>query len=148
MSRGLTPPEVERELAKLKRRVSDLERVLRGVLDNLDGPEAIFSLAGELYLASESGPYRKASGGRLVQVVAGLLVAGSEATEIELRRNGFTFETLTIPAGSLVAAVTVSQTFGPDSDYLTVEIVTAGDGAQDLVVQGRWRGGGRSPTLG
>lgn len=148
MSRGLTPPELEREVGKLKRRVSDLERILRGVVENRDNVEAVFSLSGAVYEAGESGPWRKQNGGRLVQVIAGVLVAGVTETVIEVRKNGFTFDTLTIPADAVVAAITVSQVYGPDSDYLTVEVVSAGEGAQDLVVQARWRPGGRTGGVG
>lgn len=148
MSRGLTPPELERELGKLKRRVSDLERILRNVAENTDDPEAVFSLSGEVFEAGESGPWRKQRGGRLVQVLAGVLVPGDFDVDLLVKKNGFTFDTLTLPAGAVVAALTVSQVYGPDSDYLSVEPVlpdgATGDPPQDLVVQARWRPAGRA----
>lgn len=146
MSRGLTAPELEREFAKLKKRVSDLERVLRGIAETAGQPETIFSLHGELMATDESGPYRKQGGGRLVQILAGILVAGTTETEILVRKNTTVIATVTIAAGDLVAAVTISQPFGPDTDYLTVELTEAGEGAESLVVQGRWRPAGTTAT--
>lgn len=139
MTRSQLPPETEREVSRLKRRVSDLERVLGEVLAGALNPGTAFTLAGGIYV-SESVPWVTRVDSRAVEVVALLgTAASSGTTTLELRKNGAAIGTFSINAGELSKKFTTSNRFSPDVDRLTVAIVAAGVGARDLDVIVRFR---------
>lgn len=139
MTKGLLPPEIEREIAKLKKRVSDLERVLGEVISGARDHGLPFVIPGAVYV-EESPPWTPRFATRAVEVIALLGTAGSTSTAIEVRKNGNPLGAgLTLAAGETVKRFTISSPFAPDQDLLTVAVTSAGTGALDLDVIVRFR---------
>jgi len=140
VTKGLLPPELEREVSKLKKRVSDLERVLGEVLAGGRDHGLPFTIAGPVYI-SESPPWTPRFATRAVEVIA-LLGAPAEVgtTTIEVRKNGNPIGAgLALGVGETVKRFTISSPFGADEDLLTVGVTAAGTGAEDLDVIVRFR---------
>lgn len=139
MTRGLLPPEIEREIGKLKKRVTDLERVLGEVLSGARDHGLPFVIDGPVTV-DESAPWTPRFTTRAVDVIALLGTAGETSTVIELRKNGAAQGAgLTLAAGETVKRFTLSSPFSPDEDLLTVAVTSAGAGAEDLDVIVRFR---------
>lgn len=104
-----------------------------------DVGEQTFSLQGAVYTAV-SGRYWPQRAGRLLDVTANVDVAGTTDTVLDVRLDGSTVGTVTIPAGSTaVEYLELTDTFdGPRIDHVTVAVTSAGAGARDLVVQVRF----------
>lgn len=133
------PPEIAREVSDLKQRVSDLERLLRGVdIETLTRPETIFSLPGAVD-AMSSGRWYSPDGQSIRQFLASIDVTGASDTRVHVYRSGdgTPVANILIPAGQHVGGVTVGVDLTADTDWLTVAVVEAGAGAQRLVVQAR-----------
>lgn len=98
--------------------------------------ELVFYMGGTLS-ASSSGRYYPQRSGRATALVASLGVAGAAPVVFELRKNGVAVATVTIPAGSNgPVAVSLGATFlGPNVDYLSCAVTSAGGGAAELDVQ-------------
>jgi len=85
-----------------------------------------------------SGPYRPVSSTRVIRLAAGLAVAGTTATTVALLVNGSSVATLEVGGEGLgqqaydYTSVEVDLSTG---SIVQVQIVTAGIGAEDLVVQ-------------
>ncbi len=129
------PPELEAEVARLKGRVSDLERKLSKRIPEIRGPIVPFSLSGELFVSS-SGRWVHPTGGNLVLLLATLVTPGDTATTIEARKNGDPVgDLLTIEAGGDFARTKVPDVgFAALFDRLEIAVVDAGTDAGDLVV--------------
>lgn len=140
MTKGLLPPEIEREIARLKKRVSDLERVLGEVLSGARDHGLPFVIDGAVFV-KESPPWTPRFATRAVDVIALLgSPATSGATSIEVRKNGNPIGAgLTLGVDETVKRFSISSPFAPDEDLLTVAVTAAGVGAQDLDVIVRFR---------
>jgi hypothetical protein len=132
-----TPPTLDVELAKMKKRVDALERELRD-LQVIFKPEIVFSYAGPLAVG-ESPTWTRREAGRIIEVVARLRVAGTTATTILIKKNNVTVLTVNLPAGQLHVEITCSIFFAPDQDVLHDVISVVGTGATDLTVMHRFR---------
>lgn len=80
-------------------------------------------------------PAGPAFGVHVFRVVASLGTAGTDDTIIDLLWNGDPVATLTIPSGDFVSGLTVDQGYIAETDYLQLEITTAGADAADLLVE-------------
>lgn len=140
MTRGLLPPELEREVEKLKGRVLKLEKALGEVLSGARDHGLPFVLAGALYV-TESPPWTPRFRTRAVDVIALLgTPATAGATAIEVRKNGAAVGAgLSLGVGETVKRFSLSSPFAPDEDVLTVATTATGTGAQDLDVIVRFR---------
>jgi len=139
MTKGLLPPEIEREIGRLKHRVLALERRLgeleRGARDH----GLPFVIDGGVFV-KESPPWTPRFLTRAVDVVALLGTAGASTTTIEVRKNGAAIGAgLSLGPDETVKRFTLSSPFAADQDLLTVAVVTAGTGAEDLDVIVRFR---------
>lgn len=134
MTRALLPPVTDREVETLKKRVTDLERVLRRI-ERSYKPGPLFSYSGVLAVAS-SGRWYSRTGGRLISILWSIDTPGETGTVLELHKNGTLLREVEIPAGVEKLATNLSEPMVPDGDYLTLRIATAGAGAADLVSQG------------
>lgn len=139
MTRGLLPPEIEREIGRLKKRVTDLERVLGEVLSGARDHGLPFVISGPVF-EKESPPWTPRFATRAVDIVALLGTAGTTATTIEVRKNGAAQGAgLSLGADETVKRFTLSTPFAADQDLLTVAVTGAGAGAEDLDVIVRFR---------
>lgn len=131
--KNILPPHTPGDLAGHGRRIYDLERRV-GVNDELFTSEAIFSFAYPF--PETSGPYYHPQGAKLVRVVCALGAAGSTSTTLRLRRNGtIVGDIVTLASGATkTVALFTGVNLAPDEDALTVELVTAGTGAENLSV--------------
>lgn len=139
MTQGLLPPEIAREISRLKKRVSDLERelgdLLRGARDHglpfvIDGP----------VIVRESPPWTPRFTTRAVDVIALLGTPGTSSTSIEVRKNGSPVGAgLSLGPDETVKRFSLSSAFAADEDLLTVAVTVAGSGAEDLDVIVRFR---------
>ena len=139
MTKGLLPPEIEREIGRLKNRVFALERRLgeleRGARDH----GLPFTISGPVFVI-ESPPWTPRFLTRAVDVVALLGTAGSTTTTIEVRKNGNAIGAgLSLADGETVKRFTLSSPFAADQDLLTVAVTGAGLGSEDLDVIVRFR---------
>lgn len=138
MTRPLLPPETEREIETLKRRVSDLERILKRLV-KIWRPEIVYCVDEELDGHGESELFFLRESAKLVELLLSLRVPGTGETVVEIRRNGDSLGTLAIPAGSNGPVTRpFAVTFGADSDYLTFEIITPSAAARGLTAQARF----------
>jgi hypothetical protein len=138
MSSSALPPELEREVERLKRRVSDLERLLRDVLGPNELLEQPFTLSGPLR-PSISPPFRARNKRRLVTAVLLLDVAGETESTVRIYKNDDVADTITVPAGARDLVVNPMLTNRPDYDRWQVGVTAAGTGAEGLDVQLRWQ---------
>ena len=138
MTDKLLPPEIDREIGRLKKRVSDLERVLGEVLSGARDHGLPFVIDGSVF-EKESPPWTPRFTTRVVQVIALLGTAGTSTTTLEIRKNGNSVGTVALGADETVKRFTTSSAFAADQDLLTVAVTGAGLGAQDLDVIVRFR---------
>lgn len=139
MTQGLLPPEFEREIARLKKRVSDLERLLNEVTSGARDHGLPFVLAGTLYVV-ESPPWTPRFATRAVDVILLLGTAGTDTTSVEVRKNGNVLGSgMGLESGETIKRYTISSPFTPNEDLLTVAVTAAGTGAEDLDVIVRFR---------
>lgn len=140
MTRGLLPPELEREVERLKIRVSDLERQLRTLIEQRP-PETIFSIAGALYATASNRWYPRADE-KVIEILVSLVAAGDTATVVRILKNDDEVRPIEIPAGQGAdspVVVNAAIDLQRNSDDLRVEVVEAGDNAEGLNVQARMR---------
>ena len=140
MTRALLPPELEREVERLKIRVSDLERQLRALIEERP-PETIFSLPGPVYVTSSNRWYPRADE-KVIEFLVSLVAAGDDPTVVRILKNDAEVREIELPAGQGAESpvvVNASVELQRNADDLRVEIVTAGDGAEGLTVQARLR---------
>lgn len=137
MSTANTPPRIDSELSKMKKRIDALERRLND-LASIYRPEIVFSFSGPL-TPGESPTWTRREAGRLIEVHARLRVAGTTDTVIEIHKNGEEVLTVTVPAGQAMVRVPTSIFFAADMDVLHDVLTTAGTGAIDLTVMHRFR---------
>jgi hypothetical protein len=133
VSRYLRTPQIADQLSGTKQRVDSLERRLGQTIPNPNPYEVTFSQPGAVQ-ATESGRARHPWGGRLVSVDAHLGTAGSTGTVIAIKRSGISVGSLTIPSSSTFALRGFDSLFSAYQQVLTVEVTTAGTGAEDLTV--------------
>jgi hypothetical protein len=99
----------------------------------------LFNFTGQLSTTT-SGRWYPPTYVRVTRFLASLGAPGSTATTVKMLKNGGVVGTVIIPAGQNKAAVTVSVIYlGPETDYMQMQVESAGVGAADLVIQ---------PTLG
>jgi hypothetical protein len=73
---------------------------------------------------------------RVMRLLASLESPGAGDTVVNLLKNGALAASVTIPAGQNKAAAAVSVIYlGPETDYMQMQIETAGTGAAGLVLQ-------------
>lgn len=138
MTRPLLPPELEREVERLKIRVSDLERILQRLV-RIWRPEIVYSIDEQLDGHGESERFYLRQSAKLVELLLSLRVAGTEETVVEIRRNGDSLGTVTIPAGQNgPVSRPFAVMFGADSDYLTFEVIAPSPAARGLTAQARF----------
>lgn len=135
MTGKLLPPELEREVSGLKKRVSDLEKKLDRRLAAKDVDEAIFYFDGIL-AAVTSGVWRPRRARRVSDWMIALVEPGSTPTVLWVLKNGENVLTITIPAGTLEIEETTPVHVRPGFDRLQIQIASAGIDAFDLTVQG------------
>lgn len=136
MTSSLQQPTTDRELERLKIRVTALEKAL-GRLVELYRPEELFDFPGPIY-ASESDRYRPSSTTTIADVLMTLLEAGTTDTVVEMLKNGSSVDSFTIPANTRSLLIAVSQTY-TNGDELSFAVETAGNGARGLLVAARHR---------
>lgn len=129
------PPELDREVSRLKQRVAALELRLSKAAKPIPPRTATFSLAGILY-TSISGPWAHPEGGNLVRLVGLLGASGESATTIRARRNGSSIGGLLTLEEDQIRNETKLEPvrFAALHDLLSIEVVSAGTDAQDLTV--------------
>lgn len=138
MTRALLPPEIEREIENLKRRVSDLERLLRALIEQRP-PETLYSLPGEVYETTSNRWYPRADE-KVIEFLVSLVEAGSTSTVVRVLKNDALAREITLTAGqgeTSPVVVNAAIELQRNEDDLRVEIVTAGNGATGLTVQAR-----------
>lgn len=114
--------------------LTDKDRELE---DHLQQPEAIFSFAGVLTV-SESGPWVARLGGKLTEVLVVIKTPGSSSTVVEVFRNGTSIGTVTVASGENIGIASFNTDFQNSKDYMHVGVTTAGTGAEDITVHGRF----------
>lgn len=138
MTRPLLPPELEREVERLKIRVSDLERILQRLV-RIWRPEVVYCIDEELVGHGESEPFYLRQSAKLVEVLLALRVAGVDETVVDIRKNGDSLGTVTIPAGYQGPTTRpFGVTFGGDVDYLSFEVISPSPAARGLTAQARF----------
>lgn len=140
MTRALLPPELEREVERLKIRVSDLERQLRNLIEQRP-PETIFSKDGLVVVATSNRWYPRRDE-KVIELLASLVLAGTTQTVIQILKNDVVVRTITIPTGQGAASpivVNASIELQRNADDLRVAVLTAGDDAEGIVVQARMK---------
>lgn len=139
MTKGLLPPEIEREIGKLKKRVTDLERELGELRSGARDHGLPFVLSGPVFV-KQSPPWTPRFLTRAVDIVALLGTAGTTTTTIEIRKNENPIGAgLSLAPGETVKRFTLSSPFAADQDLLTVAVTAAGADAEDLDVIVRFR---------
>lgn len=128
-------PTVSGEIAELKGRVDDLERILRKKGDGVGQTDPTFSYSGAL-AASASPLWVARYPSRLITVVGILGTVGADETVVEVSKNGVVVATLTIAADQNFATTVCSVFFAAAQDLLRFEITSPGSGAEDLTVEG------------
>jgi hypothetical protein len=139
VSEKLLVPDIRRSIGDLARRIGILERRVSTAVSATGSPandDIIFSYAGDL-AATESPPVKLRYGGFFSTLSIALGTAGSTSTILEVKRNGSTVATITVPssAADYGAAVGV-RTFG--EDRVSIEITTVGTGAADMTASARF----------
>lgn len=138
MSVSLLTPDLRRILGDLTRRISILERRVKGASASVDSShEIIFSHPGAL-AAGTSPPVRVWRGGNIAVLAVTLGTAGSTSTVLTVKRNGTSVGTVTVPAGWGSYNGEVSARFVADSDTLTLTVTTVGTGAADMTAAARF----------
>lgn len=142
MPESLERPQILRPTMASEQAATDLElRKLWGRIGAGDKSrkfDQCFSLPGRLYITESGLWYPPNFGGRLVEVVASLRVAGSTDTIVAIKLNDTTIATggtITIPAGQRAVVSQSADEFVSASDFFTVACTTPGSGAQYLTVQ-------------
>lgn len=138
MTRGLLPPEIEREIEALKIRVSALERLLRDLLEQRP-PETIYSLPGPVFVTTSNRWFPRRDE-KVIEILVSLVDAGASPTEIEILKNDVLERAITIPTGggaSSPVVVNAAIEIQRNEDDLRVDVVTAGLNASGLNVQVR-----------
>lgn len=138
MSGSLTRPNWAAALADLQRRIGMLERRTSpgraaGTPTNDD---IIFSYAGTL-TETESPPAKLRYGGFLAVLAVALGTAGSSDTDLDVKRNGTTVATVTVPSSSADYSTDIGVRVAAE-DRITIEIVTAGTGAANMTAAARF----------
>lgn len=136
----LIAPDVRRMLNDLARRVGILERRVSNATTNTDDnlDEIIFSHPGTI-TETESPPVRVRQSGILTVLAVTLGTAGSTDITIEVKRNGTTVATVTVPDGTTVLNADVGARFTADADVLTIEVTDDGTDAADMTAAARFR---------
>lgn len=103
------------------------------------GGDIPFSYAGGL-VASTSPRWYAPRALTLTKVFGSLGTAGTSTTTINIKLNGTTVATLSFTSGTQTNSTTTISTanLAADTDYVTVEIATAGTSAANLDVQVRY----------
>lgn len=96
-----------------------------------------FSLGGPLYPA-KSARFYLYGGGRLQRVFVSIDVPGTTATTVSILKNGESIGTFSIGAGEDKATRFFDEAMASDTDYIQVEIVSAGDNASGFDAQCRF----------
>lgn len=139
MSEKLLVPDIRRMIGDLARRIGILERRVSTGASATGSPvnnDIIFSYAGEL-AATESPPVKLRYGGFLSTVSVALGTTGSTDTVLEVKRNGSTIATITVPSSTAdYGAAVGARTFG--EDRISIEITSAGTGAADMTASARF----------
>lgn len=110
---------------------------LRNKLDEVGSDVGIIDLGDGQVVTGYSKPYLPLSQTTLYVVYGNLSVAGSTDTVAEVNQNGVAMATLTIPASSTLASVTVSLPFEAE-DRWQMNVTSAGSGALGLTFYGRF----------
>lgn len=131
-----TMPDLRAIVAKALKRIDALERRLSSFRTRVED-EFTYNLSGTIDVAESGRRYLRYSA-RLVEVLCSLTAAGDTETIVGVYRNDALLDTVTIPAGSSLVVQPFSAIYGADTDYATVRILDAGDGAEDLTVQCRF----------
>jgi hypothetical protein len=132
MTRTYLPPNQARQIADLEQRLDRLERRITSAGAGADNSHEIpFSFDGVLSV-KESPPIRPRWGGRLTVLAVSFGTAGSTDTVLEVKRNGTTVATVTVPASTEDYNGTVGVRFAAGVDRLTLAVVTAGTGAAGM----------------
>jgi len=140
MTRGLLPPEVDREIESLKIRVSRLERLLRELTEERS-PETIYSLPGPLF-ATTSNRWFPRRDEKVIELLASLVDAGDTATVIRILKNDVLAREIEIPAGqgaTTPIVVNAAIELQRNEDDLRVQVLTVGENATGLNVQARMK---------
>lgn len=132
-------PQLDLEIGALKRRVTDLERILRR-RDGFPPPEDIVDLAGPLYVTEldDCPVYPCASRRNYWEAVITLANALDSGTlTLVLYVNGVSTHTFAVPAGitKLVYVVDISCNIG---DRLQVRITDEGVGGSSVLLALRY----------
>lgn len=130
------PPELEREIGKLKQRVTDLERKLSKRIPEIPGETIPFSYAG-VVTEKESGRWVHPRGANLVLLIATVLLPDpDDPIVLEARRNGTKIgDSLTLEAtGDFARTKIPTVPFGAEYDRLSIAVTSAPEAAEDLVV--------------
>lgn len=129
-------PDERRTRNEMLERIDLLERRLLRLLERWQD-EVDFSLPGSIYIVGSGRHYPRIST-RLRDVLVSLEPPGTGATVVGIYRNGLLLDTVTMEAGMEQQRLALTATFNQDADYATVGVITAGDGAENLVVQLRF----------
>lgn len=111
-----------------------------GLFVPISPDDILFSGPGAVQVATSPRFYFRDGGGYVVGLVATLDTAGSSNTVLTLLKNGSSVSGSSTTLGSGVHAVTTTLTApgtafsGPYTDYLQVNVTTAGTSAAGLVV--------------
>lgn len=97
---------------------------------------AMFSAVGNVAVATGTHRFYVPAAGNITVSKASLGTAGSTATTVNINKNGANVVSLTVATGTNVITNNLTVAVAAN-DYITVDVVTAGTGAKDLVVQVR-----------
>lgn len=95
-----------------------------------------FTMSGPVTTLSGTQRYYAGASGTVTLSRASLGTVGTSTTTVVVKKNGTTVITLSLTSGTatITSSATVSLATG---DYLTIDVTTAGTGAQNLTVQVR-----------
>lgn len=134
MSSKQLPPEIERIVTQLHRRVAALEKLLADRTPPPHRERIEFSYDGPL-AAGLSQKWVNFAARTAGDWMCTLVTAGTTDTEIDILLNDVSVLTITIAAGEYSGRSTTLLDIRPGFDQLQAQIVTAGDGAEKLSVQ-------------
>lgn len=125
---GGLPDEV---VAYLEERDRQLEDFLARLM-----PDLVFVVPGVLTSGYTTPRYRVRTDYRIDTWIASLDTAGSTESTLWILASGVRTVKIAIPASTTEVEVSTYALLEKDTDYLQVEVETAGSGAADLTVQG------------
>lgn len=139
MTRPVRVPTSKSEVDELKRRVYDLERIVKaGNRTTPQGEPTVetipFAQFGDVTLtdAGDSTAWRVRVGGKIREIYASLSTAGSSSTVVTAYKNGVSIGTVTLASSDTTETDTITTVSVGPGDKITVRVTTAGTGAKGL----------------